>query len=106
VAWIYLLLAGVFEVVWVIALKLSEGFTRPGPSAVMVAALAASMLLLGLAVRTLPLGMSYAIWTGVGAAGAVIYGMMALGEPMTALRLFCVALILAGIAGLRLTHIG
>lgn len=101
-AWIYLLLAGAFEIVWSFALKASEGFTRWGWVAVAAVGLTISIVLLAIAMRSLPLGTAYAIWTGIGAAGAVIVGIVALGEPATALRLGSIALIVAGIAGLKL----
>jgi quaternary ammonium compound-resistance protein SugE len=102
-AWIYLLLAGLFEVVWAIGLKYTEGFTRLWPSAGTLAAMAVSIVLLALAVKTLPIGTAYAIWTGIGALGAVALGTVLFGDPATWPRLLCVALILTGIAGLKLT---
>lgn len=102
--WIYLLIAGLFEVAWAVGLKYTEGFTRPAPSLFVAAAMAASVGLLGLAVRDLPIGTAYAVWTGIGTLGAAIFGMVVLGEPAGALRLGCIGLIAAGIAGLRLLH--
>lgn len=101
-AWVLLLLAGLFEVVWAIGLKYTDGFTRPWPTAITVAAMIISVVLLGLAVKTLPVGTAYAIWTGIGAAGTVILGIALLGEPATVARLGCVGLILAGVVGLKL----
>jgi quaternary ammonium compound-resistance protein SugE len=101
-AWVYLLVAGLLEVVWAVGLKYTEGFTKLVPSAVTLAAMGASVGLLGLALRTLPLGTGYAIWTGIGTVGTAIAGMVMLGEPAGALRLLCIALIVAGIFGLKL----
>ncbi|MBQ4853541.1 quaternary ammonium compound efflux SMR transporter SugE [Rhodanobacter sp. B2A1Ga4] len=102
-AWIYLLLAGLFEVVWAIGLKYTEGFTRPWPTVGTLAAMAVSIVLLAMAVKTLPIGTAYAIWTGIGAVGAVALGIVLFGDPATLPRLLCVALILVGIVGLKLT---
>ena len=102
-AWIYLLLAGMFEVVWAIGLKYSDGFSRLWPTVGTLAAMAASIVLLAMAVKTLPIGTAYAIWTGIGAVGAVALGIVLFGDPATLPRLLCVALILAGIVGLKLT---
>lgn len=101
-AWWYLILAGLLEVGWAIGLKSSHGFTRLWPSVATVVAMALSMLLLGLAVRTIPIGTGYVIWTGIGAVGAATLGMVLFGEPATAARLFCLGLILAGIIGLKI----
>lgn len=101
--WIYLVLAGLFEVGWAIGLKYSEGFTRPWPSAGTLVAMLISIVLLALAVKSLPIGTAYAIWTGIGAVGAVILGIALFGDPATPARLLCVALILIGIIGLKLT---
>jgi len=100
--WIYLVVAGLFEVAWAVGLKYTEGFTRLVPSLLVAAAMAASMGLLGLAVRHLPIGTAYAVWTGIGTLGAAGFGMLVLGEPAGALRLCCIGLIAAGIAGLKL----
>ncbi len=94
--------AGLFEVVWVVLLKLTDGFTRVLPSLGTVAAMAASFFCMSQSLRSIPMGTVYAVWTGIGAAGGVIWGIAVLGEPATALRLLCVALILAGVAGLKL----
>lgn len=102
-AWILLGLAGLAEIGWVIALKYSEGFTKPVASIVTVIALAVSMVLLGWAVKTLPIGTAYAVWTGIGAAGAAIAGLYLFGESANAMRLLCIVLIIAGVAGLKLS---
>lgn len=101
-AWIILLVAGLFEVGWAVGLKQSEGFTRLVPSALTAASMVASVVLLGMALRTLPLGTAYAVWTGVGTVGAALLGMALYGEPANAARLACIALIVGGIAGLKL----
>jgi quaternary ammonium compound-resistance protein SugE len=101
-AWWFLILAGLLEVGWAIGLKSSHGFTRLWPSLATVVAMALSMFLLGLAVRTIPIGTGYVIWTGIGAVGAATLGMVLFGEPATAARLFCLGLILAGIIGLKI----
>ena len=101
-AWIFLLLAGLFEVGWVIGMKYSEGFTKLVPSALMVVAMGASLWFLTLAVKSLPLGTSYAVWTGIGAVGAMVAGIVLFGESASAMRLASAGLILAGIVGLKL----
>jgi quaternary ammonium compound-resistance protein SugE len=100
-AWVVLIVAGLLEIGWAVGLKYTHGFTRLWPSVVTVAAMIASMGLLGLAVRTLPLGTAYAVWTGIGTAGTFVIGVLFLGEPASLLRLLCVALIVAGIIGLK-----
>lgn len=105
-AWIMPGLAGLFEIVWAIGLKYADGFTKPVPTAITVAAMVISMYLLALAARTLPIGTAYAVWTGIGAVGAALLGMMLFAESASALRLGCIALIVAGIAGLKLTTPG
>jgi quaternary ammonium compound-resistance protein SugE len=100
--WILLLLAGLFEIAWAVGLKSTEGFTRFWPTVGTVTALVISIALLGLATRTLPIGTAYAVWTGMGAAGTVLCGMVFLGDPATAWRLVCVGLILAGVLGLKI----
>jgi quaternary ammonium compound-resistance protein SugE len=100
--WVVLLLAGLFEIGWAVGLKYSEGFTRLWPSVATLLSLAASMVLLGLSLRSLPLGTAYAVWTGIGAVGTAIVGMVLFREPATAARLTCLALIVTGIAGLKL----
>jgi quaternary ammonium compound-resistance protein SugE len=101
-AWIILIVAGLLEIVWAIGLKYTQGFTRLAPSIITIAAMIASMGLLGLAVRTLPIGTAYAVWTGIGTVGAVLIGIAALGESASPLRLLFVALIAVGIIGLKL----
>ncbi len=104
--WLILFLAGLAEIGWVIGLKYSEGFTRPWPSAVTIVMIAISMWLLGEAARTLPIGTAYAVWTGIGALGAAIAGLVLFGESATATRLLCIALIVAGVVGLKLSTPG
>ncbi len=101
-AWLLLFGAGLMEIVWTLGLKYTEGFTRLLPTAITVGAMAVSMTLLGLAVKTLPIGTAYAVWTGIGTVGAAIGGIILFGEPATALRLACMALIVAGVVGLKL----
>ncbi|HEU4838737.1 MAG TPA: quaternary ammonium compound efflux SMR transporter SugE [Micavibrio sp.] len=101
-AWIFLLIAGLFEVGWVIGMKYSEGFTKIVPSVLMVLALCASFWFLTLAVKSLPLGTSYAVWTGIGAAGGMIAGIILFGESASVMRLASAALIVSGIIGLKL----
>jgi len=100
--WLILFAAGLLEVVWAVGLKYTDGFTRLLPSAITVAAMVGSVVLLGLAMRQLPLGTAYAVWTGIGTVGTAIAGMLLLGEPAGAVRLGCIALIVAGIVGLKL----
>lgn len=102
-SWIILLFAGLFEVGWAVGLKYTDGFTRPLPTALTIAAMAVSLGLLGLAMKELPLGTTYAIWTGVGAVGTVIAGIILFGESMALLRLASVALIIAGLVGLKMS---
>ena len=101
-AWVLLFLAGLLEVAWAVGLKYTDGFTRPWPTAATLVAMIGSVVLLALAVRTLPLGTAYAVWTGIGTAGAVLLGVMLFNEPATLARLFFVGLIVAGIVGLKL----
>lgn len=101
-AWIYLVVAGLLEIVWAIGLKYTEGFTRLVPSAITVLAMAASVGCLGLALKTIPVGTGYAIWTGIGAAGTAILGMVLFAEPATLARVASIGLIVAGIVGLKL----
>ncbi|MDO5628079.1 MAG: SMR family transporter [Mobilicoccus sp.] len=103
-SWIILIISGLFETVWAAALAASDGFRRPVPTAVFGVALVLSMGGLAYALRTLPLGTGYAVWVGVGATGAALYGMVALGEPATAARILCLLLIVSGIVGLKLLH--
>lgn len=102
VAWVLLIMAGLFEVAWAIGLKYSAGFTRLTPSILTAAAVIASMGLLGLAARSLPIGTAYAVWTGIGTVGAVLLGILLFWDSHSMLRLACVALILIGIIGLKL----
>jgi quaternary ammonium compound-resistance protein SugE len=103
VAWIVLVVAGLLEAGWAVGLSYTDGFTRLWPTAATAAAIIASLGLLGLALRTLPVGTAYAVWVGIGAAGAVAFGILARGEPAGAARLACLALLLVAVAGLRLT---
>ncbi|MES2127285.1 MAG: quaternary ammonium compound efflux SMR transporter SugE [Pseudomonadota bacterium] len=100
--WMILFVAGLLEVAWAVGLKYTEGFTRLAPSVFTLAAMAGSVLLLGLAMRQLPLGTAYAVWTGIGTVGTAVMGMVLLGEPAGALRLGCIGMIVAGILGLKL----
>jgi quaternary ammonium compound-resistance protein SugE len=102
-AWLYLLVAGLMEVGWAVGLKYTEGFTRLWPSVGTAVALVLSMVLLAAAMRTLPLGTAYAIWTGIGAVGTAALGIILFGESASAARLACIALIVAGLVGLKLT---
>lgn len=102
-SWIILFFAGLFEVGWAVGLKYTDGFTRPLPTALTVAAMAVSLGLLGLAMKELPLGTAYAIWTGVGAIGTVVAGIILFGESMALVRLLSVALIVAGLIGLKVS---
>ena len=101
-AWGILFAAGLVEIGWAVGLKYSQGFTRLWPSLATVGAMAVSLGLLGLALRTLPLGTAYAVWTGIGAVGTVLLGVVLFGESASAARLACVGLIVAGILGLKL----
>ena len=101
-AWAYVIIAGLFEVVWAIGLKYSQGFSRPVPSAVTIVAMLVSMWLLAQAIRVLPAGTGYAVWVGIGAVGTAMLGIILLGESRQPMRLASIALIVVGIAGLRL----
>jgi quaternary ammonium compound-resistance protein SugE len=101
-AWLILVVAGLTEVGWAVGLKYTEGFTRPMASALTITAMIASLWLLGLAVRTLPIGTAYAVWTGIGTVGTALLGIVLFEESATAMRLVCVALIVSGIVGLKL----
>jgi quaternary ammonium compound-resistance protein SugE len=101
-SWVYLVLAGLLEVAWAVGLKYTAGFTRLWPSVFTLTTMAGSVGMLGLALRALPLGTAYAIWTGIGTVGTAVFGMIMLGEPAGALRLLSIALIVAGIVGLKL----
>ncbi|MFC4167791.1 quaternary ammonium compound efflux SMR transporter SugE [Teichococcus aestuarii] len=101
-SWIYLALAGLLEIGWAVGLKYTHGFTRLVPTVLTVTSMAASLGLLGLALRGLPLGTAYAVWTGIGTVGTALLGIALFGEPATAARLLCIALIAGGIIGLKL----
>ena len=100
--WIYLIIAGCLECGWAVGLKYTEGFTRPIPSVLTGAAMIASFWLLSLAMRTIPVGTAYAVWTGIGAAGVAIFGMILFDEPRDIARILCLLLIFAGVLGLKL----
>ena len=100
--WILLLTAGLLEIVWASAMKYSQGFTRPTPTAIMIVAMIASFWLLAIAMRQLPLGTAYMVWTGIGAVGSFIVGVVFLAEPVTALRLAAAGMIVAGIVTMKL----
>ncbi len=102
-AWIYLIIAGIFEVVWAMALKYSHGFTKLYPSLITLGGMAISFYLLSLATKTLPMGTAYAIWTGIGALGAVVLGIILFNEPVNLLRIVFLCFILVGILGLKFT---
>jgi quaternary ammonium compound-resistance protein SugE len=101
-SWAYLVIAGLLEVGWAVGLKYTEGFTRLWPSVFTLGTMAGSVGMLGLALRALPLGTAYAVWTGIGTVGTAVFGMVMLGEPAGALRLLSIGLIAAGIVGLKL----
>jgi len=101
-AWAYLALAGLFEIGWAIGLKYTDGFTRLGPTLLTAISMIVSVVLLGLALRSLPVGTGYAVWTGIGTVGTALLGIYLFGEPASALRLGCIGLIVAGIFGLKL----
>lgn len=100
-SWTILLVAAVLEVAWAVGLKYTHGFSRFWPSAATIAAMAGSMYLLALAARALPIGTAYAVWTGIGAAGTAVLGMILLKEPATVARIVCIVLIVAGVVGLK-----
>ena len=100
--WIYLFFAGLFEIGWAIGLKYTDGFTRPLPTVLTVVSMTISVGLLGLALKDLPVGTAYAVWTGIGTVGTALLGMWLLGEPAAAIRLGCIGLIVCGIVGLKL----
>ena len=100
-AWVWLTLAGLLEIVWAVGLKYTQGFTRLAPSALTFAAMVASVYFLALAVRSIPIGTGYAVWTGIGAVGVAILGMILFDEPRNLMRIACILLIVAGIAGLK-----
>jgi len=101
-SWLYLVIAGLLEVAWAVGLKYTAGFTRLWPSVFTLATMAGSVGMLGVALRALPLGTAYAVWTGIGTVGTAVFGMLMLGEPAGALRLLSIGLIVAGIVGLKL----
>ena len=101
-AWLYLIVAGILEIGWAIGLKYTDGFTRLWPSVATVCCMGVSFVLLSIALRTIPVGTGYAVWTGIGAVGTAIVGMALLGEPRNAARIVCIVLIVAGIVGLKL----
>ena len=101
--WIYLIIAGLLEVIWASTLKYTDGFTKPVPSLITLSTLAASFILLAQALRTLPTGTGYAVWTGIGVVGTAIIGSLFLGEPRDLPRFICIGLIVIGIVGLRFT---
>ena len=103
-AWIVLVVSGVLETVWAAALSRSEGFSKLGPSLVFGVALVLSMAGLAYALREIPVGSGYAVWVGIGAVGTALYGMAALGEPATAMRLLCLVAIVGGVVGLKFLH--
>jgi quaternary ammonium compound-resistance protein SugE len=103
-AWVVLVISGLFETVWAVALAESKGLTRPIPVAIWAVGMVVSMAGLAYALRELPVGTGYAIWVGIGAVGTAVYGMVALGEPVTALRGVCLTLIVGGAVGLKLLH--
>ena len=102
-AWVYLMIAGMFEVQWAVTMKYTEGFSKLWPSVFCIMSMVASVYFLALAQKTLPLGTSYAIWTGIGAVGATICGIILFNEPRDIARILCILLIVAGILGLKIT---
>ncbi|MGL5166491.1 MAG: quaternary ammonium compound efflux SMR transporter SugE [Afipia sp.] len=100
-AWALLFVAGLLEIGWAVGLKYTEGFTKLIPTALTVGAMVLSVILLGIAVRTLPIGTAYTVWAGIGAVGTVIFGIAVFGDPASAVRLICIGLIIAGIVGLK-----
>jgi quaternary ammonium compound-resistance protein SugE len=102
--WIMLLVAGLLEVAWAIGMKYTDGFSRPGPTIATLGAMIGSVALLGVCVRTLPLGTAYAIWTGIGVLGTVLFGIIVLGESTNLVRILCLLMILTGIVGLRVSY--
>lgn len=102
--WLALIVAGFFEIIWAVGLKYTEGFTKTIPTLWTVAAMIISFFLLSYALRTIPMGTAYAVWTGIGAAGAALFGIFYLGESKDLIRLACLALIVLSVIGLKLTH--
>ncbi len=101
-SWTYLIIAGVLEIVWAIGLKYTDGFSKLMPSVITIVAMIASVIFLALALKTIPVGTGYAVWTGIGAVGTAILGIVLFAEPATAARIGCIALIVAGIIGLKI----
>ncbi len=102
-AWIFLTIAGVFEIAWAIGIKYTQGFTRLWPSVLTIAAMVVSFYFLARSLKTIPVGTGYAVWTGIGAAGTAIFGIILFGESRNLPRILCVALIIAGVVGLKMT---
>ena len=102
-AWAILILAGIFEIIWAYSMKMSEGFTRLTPSVVTIVFMILSVVLLSISMRTLPLGTAYTVWTGIGAMGSFILGIMVLNEPMTAMRIIAAVLIVSGLVLMKLS---
>jgi quaternary ammonium compound-resistance protein SugE len=102
-AWMYLVAAGLLEIVWAYTMKLSQGFSRPGPTALTFLVMLASFALLSISMKTLPLGTAYTVWTGIGAVGAFVVGVVVLGEPLTMGRLLAAALIVTGLSLMKLS---
>ena len=102
-AWVILILAGIFEVIWAYSMKLSEGFTRLTPSVVTIVFMILSVVLLSISMRTLPLGTAYTVWTGIGAIGAFVVGIIVFNEPMTAMRMIAAVLIVSGLLLIKLS---
>ena len=100
--WFYLVLAGLLEIGWAVGMKYTNGFTRPGPTAATLAAIAGSVYLLSLALKGIPMGTAYAVWTGIGAAGTALFGILILGESREVARIVCLVMIVAGTVGLKL----
>lgn len=103
--WIFLIIAGVFEIAWAIGLKYSQGLTRPCSSALTIVLMLLSVVFLSLAIRTIPVGTGYAIWTGIGVAGTAVLGILLFSEPLNLIRLLCFLLIFSGIIGLKITRL-
>lgn len=100
-AWLLLIIAGLFEIGWAVGLKYTQGFTKPVPSLLTALSMIISLVLLGLALKSLPVGTAYAVWTGIGAVGTALLGMWLMGDPANAARLACIAVIIGGILGLK-----
>lgn len=105
-AWVFLIIAGLLEIIWAIALKYSQGFSKLWPSVIFVIAGGLSFVFLSLALKNIAMGNAYAVWTGIGAVGIAIFGMLWLSEPVTVVRILCIALIVIGIVGLKLSGSG